>query len=130
MQEADLEVKDGYIQYSSADYRSGYDRMNALLDLEERPTAVFCSDDAIASYAVRAALDRGLRVPEDIKITGYDDTPITSLLRIPITSVNQNRSRLAEKATDLLSAMIEGKEIENGRYVVPVNLVERKSTGK
>ena len=41
MQEADLEVKDGYIQYSSADYRSGYDRMNALLDLEERPTAVF-----------------------------------------------------------------------------------------
>ena len=76
MQEADLEVKDGYIQYSSADYRSGYDRMNALLDLEERPTAVFCSDDAIASYAVRAALDRGLRVPEDISIMGFDNQRI------------------------------------------------------
>nr|WP_288556738.1 LacI family DNA-binding transcriptional regulator [uncultured Mediterraneibacter sp.] len=91
---------------------------------------IMCTTDILAVASEVAVEKYGLRVPEDIKITGYDDTPITSLLRIPITSVNQNRSRLAEKATDLLSAMIEGKEIENGRYVVPVNLVERKSTGK
>ena len=67
-----LEVCEGYLQHTSSDYRTGYDRMRSLLELKNRPSAVFCSDDAIASYAVRAAIDMGFRVPEDISIMGFD----------------------------------------------------------
>lgn len=73
MQQAGVEILSDYVQHTSTDSHSGYDKMRTLLELKNPPTAVFCSDDGIASYAVRAALDMGLRVPEDISVIGFDN---------------------------------------------------------
>ena len=73
MRKNGLELRDGSIQYTMADYHSGYESMKQLLALPKCPTAVFCSDDAIASFAIRAVLDAGLRVPEDISVMGFDN---------------------------------------------------------
>ena len=130
MQEADLEVKDGYIQYSSADYRSGYDRMNALLDLEERPTAVFCSDDAIASYAVRAALDRGLRVPDDISIMGFDNQRILpDRYRGPeITTVEQPLYTIGMDSIRLVSERLSNTDTKAPvRKTYETKIIERET---
>lgn len=114
MQEAHLEVMDGFIQYSSTDYKSGYGRMNALLDLPEPPTAVFCSDDAIASYAVRAALARGLRVPEDVSVMGFDNqTILPDRYRGPeITSVEQPLYTIGMDSIRLVSERLKAGQTE------------------
>lgn len=130
MQEAGLEVKDGYIQYSSADYSSGYERMNALLDLEERPTAVFCSDDAIASYAVRAALDRGLRVPEDISVMGFDNqTILPDRYKGPgITSVEQPLFNIGMDSIKLVSDRLSNGELEEPvRKMYDTRIIEKET---
>ena len=130
MQESDLEVKEGYIQYSSADYRSGYERMNALLDLEERPTAVFCSDDAIASYAVRAALDRGLRVPEDISIMGFDNQSILpDRYRGPeITTVEQPLYTIGMDSIRLVSERLSNNDAKMPvRKTYETKIIERET---
>ena len=73
MHKHSLTIEDGYIQYTTTDYKSGYDMMRNLMNAEHRPTAVFCSDDAIASYAIRAAQDMGLTVPADVSVMGFDN---------------------------------------------------------
>lgn len=114
MQEAKLEVKDDYIQYSSSDYRSGFEKMNKLLDLEDRPTAVFCSDDALASYAVRAVINRGLRVPEDVSIMGFDNQSILPdhYIGPKITSVEQPLYQIGMDSIELVNKRLNNKEIK------------------
>lgn len=77
MHKNNLNIADGFIQYTAANYQSGYDKMKCLMQLEtKRPTAVFCADDAIASKAVMAAIDLGLKVPEDVSIMGFDNQSV------------------------------------------------------
>ncbi len=130
MQDAGLEVKEGYIQYSSANYSSGYDRMNALLELDERPTAVFCSDDAIASYAVRAVLDRGLRVPEDISVMGFDNqTILPDRYRGPeITSVDQPLFNIGMDSIRLVSERLSNSEVKAPvRKMYETKIIEKET---
>lgn len=109
MQEHGLEIRDSCIQRTSSDYASGYDCMRRLLALPERPTAVFCSDDAIASYAIRAALDCGLRVPQDVSVVGFDhQTVLPDRYRGPeITSVEQPLYDIGVDSVTLLSSILD-----------------------
>ena len=83
--------------------------MRRLLALPERPTAVFCSDDAIASYAIRAALDCGLRVPQDVSVVGFDhQTVLPGRYRGPeITSVEQPLYDIGVDSVTLLSSILD-----------------------
>lgn len=133
MQSAQMEVKEGYIQYTSEDYKSGYQKMNSLLELPDPPSAVFCSDDAIASYAIRAALERGLRVPEDVSVMGFDNqTILPDHYKGPdITSVEQPLYQIGIDSIRLLSEHLNGAgDTEAVRKVYETRIVEKESVCK
>lgn len=133
MQKAGLEVKNQYVQCTSTDYRSGYDCMSALLNLEQPPTAVFCSDDAIASFAIRAILDRGLRIPEDISIMGFDNqTILPDHYRGPeITSVSQPLYNIGMDSVRILSERLNSsEEMEPVRIMYQTEIVEKETVGE
>lgn len=88
---------------------------------------IFASNDIIAANCLSMALRLGYRVPEDIKIVGYDDVNISSLLYPPLSTIHQDIRRLAELAIDSLLALAAGEKVPD-RQVVPVRLVERKTT--
>ena len=130
MRDKGLEVQDGYLQQLSADYRNGYARMKSLLALKNRPTAVFCSDDAIASYAVRAALDAGLRVPEDISIMGFDfQTNLPERYRGPdLTTVKQPLYQIGFDSITLLAGQLKkGRFDQPERKVYDTQIVEQET---
>ena len=107
-----LKISDGYIQYTTADYRSGYERMKYLLSIgNERPTAVSCCDDAIDSYAVRAraAFDMGFNVPDDISIIGFDNQSILpdNYKGPGITTVEQPFYDIGKDSIRILTAILE-----------------------
>ncbi|HEY3164246.1 MAG TPA: LacI family DNA-binding transcriptional regulator [Candidatus Limnocylindrales bacterium] len=84
-------VRDGYLQYVSNDPAGGSQALAALLDLAERPTAVVASTDVIAMGVLFEANARGLTVPDDLSVTGFDDIPLAAFsiptlttLRMPI----------------------------------------------
>jgi LacI family transcriptional regulator len=113
-----IEIQQDYIQYTTTNYSSGYEKMEKLISLgERRPTAIFCSDDAIASYAIRAAQDLKLRVPEDISVMGFDNQKILpDLYRGPaITTVAQPLYQIGldsiRMLTELLESKLKGKKI-------------------
>lgn len=100
-------VEPGYF-----DFESGKRATATFLRLEHPPTAIVASNDDMAAGALFEAHEQGLKVPQDIAIVGFDDTPLASHLWPPLTTVRQPISRLAETATNLLIERVAGNALE------------------
>ncbi len=109
---------------------SGYQAMSALLELDPLPDAVFAANDQMAGDALHAIYERGLRVPGDIAIAGFDDIPLASYVTPPLTTVHQPTYELGFQAAQAALNMVkEEKAIESKRVVLPTRLVVRQSCG-
>lgn len=97
--------------------RSGTDLAGYLLDRPDPPTAVFCANDALALGFVEAAHARGLRVPEDVAVVGFDDVEAAALATPPLTTVRVYKEQLGEVALGLLAEQVAG---EGARGPAPV----------
>lgn len=89
-------------------------------------TAVFAVSDAYAIDLIQFLREQGIRVPEDISVVGFDDTPICQMVSPPLTSVRQDLALRAEIAVEKLRQLREKKTTETS-IVLPVTLVERGS---
>lgn len=88
---------------------------------------IFTSNDILATYCISTALSLGYRIPEDIRIIGYDDILVSALIYPSLSTIRQNYQKLAETAVETLIAVIEGKKVPP-KQIIPVELIERKST--
>lgn len=102
--------------------------MNRLLDVEQPPTAVCCYNDMTALGVMHAIHARGLRVPEDISVTGFDDLFFAPYTQPPLTTVRQPVHRMGQLATENLVKLISGEE-SVAHIKVDAELVIRQSTG-
>ena len=106
---------------------SGYKNANMLLDKGFSFTGVVCGNDLIAFGVIKALKERGLRVPEDISIIGYDDIYLSSLFDPSLTTIRQPIYDMGSHAVDVLIRLIKGENvIEKVKYFGP-ELVERDS---
>jgi DNA-binding LacI/PurR family transcriptional regulator len=99
-----------------------------LLNLPQRPTAIFAGNDLMALGAIQAAWEAGLRVPEDLAIVGFDDIPLASAFVPPLTTVAQPLTDMGRVAVDMLVRRIEGKPARR-RVILPCTLRVRQSCG-
>lgn len=106
----------------------GYTGAMKLLDLAEPPTAIFASNDVMAMGAMDAVRSRGLRIPDDISILGYDDIPQAELVRPALTTVRQPLEHMGRVATQMLLDMLKKPELHPNRIELPTELVVRSST--
>jgi LacI family transcriptional regulator len=98
--------------------------------MQPRPTAVFAANDAMAVGLLSALQEGGLRVPDDIAVTGFDDIPIARFLTPPLTTVRLAIAELGDLAVQrLLLAMARGEDRERQHEVLPTTLVVRGSCG-
>lgn len=89
-------------------------------------TAVFCFNDMVAVGALLACQERGIAVPGDLSLVGFDDIDLARYMTPPLTTVQQPRVRLGNMATQLLLDLLAGRPVQN--HVLPPNLIERAST--
>ena len=107
-QEYGIEIPDEYVlEAPYRDTRSAYERTLELLDLPERPTCIMYPDDFAAFGGIRAISERGLRIPEDISIAGYDGLRIGRHVTPRLTTLRQDTERIGRTAADRLVDMIE-----------------------
>lgn len=106
--------------------QGGYKAAGALLDLKPRPTAVFCANDQSAIGLMAALQNKGIKIPEDISIIGFDDIPSAQLTAPALTSVRINVRQLGIKAVERLMDMSTNKSPQH--CVLPVELVVRQTT--
>jgi LacI family transcriptional regulator len=107
---------------------SGHSAAGRLLDLADPPTAIFASNDNMAVGTLRAARERGLSVPEDLSVVGFDDAELASIVTPALTTVRQPLAELGRTAVSLLMRMIERQRVEALRVELATRLVVRDST--
>ena len=108
------------------DRPTGADAGAALLDRADRPTAVFCANDALALGLLDAARERGLDVPSDLAVVGFDDVEGAALASPPLTTVRVLKESLGEVALGLLAESVEGPV--SPLTLSPTELVVRASS--
>lgn len=106
----------------------GYTALQRLLDLSPRPSAVFCYRDLLAYGVVRAALDRGMHVPTDLAVVGFDDEPSSAYQPTPLTTVHADFQAKGRIAAETLMALLSGKGISPIQHMLPATLIVRASS--
>lgn len=118
------------IIHGSSSIQGGYEAMQGVLNSGcPRFDAVVSSGDVIAIGAIRALNEHGLRVPEDVAVTGFDDIAMSSLFNPPLTTVRQPKYLMGSRSTEKLLDLIAGKQPVQRREVLDYELVIRKSSG-
>ncbi|MEJ8631706.1 substrate-binding domain-containing protein [Sphingomonas sp. I4] len=110
------------------DPESGAQAGRALLTLSERPSAILCSSDDMAAGLIGAAHRMGLRLPDDLAVTGFDDTAIAARLWPPLTVVRQPVGDMAFRAVEQVLASLRSQAVED--RVLDFELVARESVGR
>ncbi len=116
-------VTDGYGR------EDGAAGMARLLDREDRPDAVFAYNDLIAIGAMRTVTERGLRIPDDIAVVGFDDIEESRYTTTTLTTIAPDKEAIARLAVDSLVAQLAGEPVAEPRRPRPgYRLVVREST--
>jgi len=100
-----------------------------LLDLHEPPTAIFAFNDNLAIGVLQAARERGVRVPEELSVVGFDDVEAAEIVTPALTTVRQPLAEMGRMAVSLLERLIEGQRIEALHVELRTQLVVRQSSG-
>lgn len=133
MQAAGVEVPDAHVAQGLFTYRSGLSAANQLLQLPERPTAIFSSNDDMAAAAVSVAHGLGLHVPDDLTVTGFDDTPVAVTIWPALTTIHQPVTAMGRSAVRLVLEQINHHRQDdqpgpNKHQVMKYTLVKRQSS--
>lgn len=107
---------------------SGYEPMNRLLDLPEPPSALFVGSDVVALGALDAIHNRGLRIPDDLSVIGFDDVLLGRYLRPPLTTIHLPAYELGREAGIMILRIMSGEPLPSRKVLLPTQLIIRNST--
>lgn len=130
MDEAGLPVLEGYEQCGDYLLRTGQTLCATLCDLPQPPTAIFCANDEMAFGAIHELHRRGLDVPGDVSVVGFDDIYLSEAMFPPLTTVSQPRAAIGREAMSLLLDVIAGGQPAPEPVVLPTTLRIRGTTGR
>ena len=116
-----------YVFEGKIDYASGIDAAERLLASKVPATAVVAAADILAIGAMKGFYERGVRVPDDISVMGFDDLEISQYLTPGLSTIHQEISQKGEKAVELLINNIKEPNLTKQEQILPVKLVERGS---
>jgi LacI family transcriptional regulator len=106
----------------------GYDGAKKFLELANPPTAIFAANDTMAMAAMDAVRERGLRVPDDISVIGFDDIPQASLIRPALTTIRQPLEQMGRIASQMTLEQIQNPGAGARQIELPTELMTRGST--
>jgi len=115
---------------SSTTFEAGYEATRRLIRKGKPPTAIVCPDDVTAIGALSALRELGLRVPEEVSVTGFDDVALASARHFNLTTVRQERLAIGQTCLRLVHRRAQDSSVDPSRVILPPTLVVRGSTGK
>jgi DNA-binding LacI/PurR family transcriptional regulator len=128
MAKYNLDIPKGYIQEGFFLRTPARSAAKNLLNLSDRPTAIFAASDVMALEVVDEAKSEGTRIPWDISLVGFDDNPIAGYSQVRLTTVAQPIAEMGRLALEKLNLLTLGKEKTPVKVVLPAKLIKREST--
>jgi LacI family transcriptional regulator len=108
--------------------KDAYSETQALLDMPSPPTTIWTVNDLLAIGALRAIHERGLRVPDDVAVAGFDDIDLSQQLYPPLTTVHMPALEMGRRAAEFLFERMESPDLDPMQELMPTHLVVREST--
>jgi LacI family transcriptional regulator len=130
MNAAGLKIPTGYVRTGDFLSPTGYRETQILLDQPRPPTAIFVGADQMALGAYEALYERGLRVPDDVSIVGFDDLEEARWGIPPLTTVRQPLAEMGRMAVSLLVRLLDGQRLEALHIELKTRLIVRSSTAR
>jgi LacI family transcriptional regulator len=124
---AGVAVDEELIQVGEYSYQPAIGCTNNLLSLSNPPTAIFAANDRSAKGVYQAAADRGLRIPDDLSVVGFDNSLDASLANPELTTVDQFVAEMGYLAIEMVMKLINGETLENDLHKIQTQLVVRDS---
>lgn len=128
MAQSGLKLNDRLIVYGDYTLLCGETATETLLLRKDRPTAIFCFSDEIALGCMYTLREHGFHVPNDISVIGFDNIPFARYFAPPLTTIAQPAQEIGTVCATLLLDLIDGKQPETLRHVLPHELLIREST--
>lgn len=130
LQEANIRIDEDLIIPCSMERQGGKDGLQKLMQLDERPDAIFCINDPVAIGVCQQMRVFGLKVPDDIAVIGFSNNEISSIIQPMLTTVDQSVEKMGKRAGELLIEQIGSKSDEvtaNKIEIMETNLIIRDS---
>ena len=109
--------------------RVGLNAAFQFCNMKVRPTAIFSMNDEMAIGAMQTLKNQGIRIPEDMSVTGFDDIAYAKYSDPSLTTISQPAEEMGKMAMDMLLKVIEGEPLSQRECVLPTEFIIRKSTG-
>lgn len=125
MAEANLEVNDNWILEGNFECDTAVLAADKIIAMDKMPTAVFCFNDTMALGLMSRLQQKGVRVPNDISVIGYDNIELAEYFSPPLTTIHQPKRRVGKNAFEILLERIKDKEHERRIFEMHPEIVER-----
>lgn len=128
LNEANIEVSPKRMIYGNYGFKSGYDCVGKFLEDDQAPTAIFAISDMQAIGIMKALKNKGIRVPEDISVIGFDNIDFSRIYDPGLTTVSQPAYKIGSRAMSLLISHIKEEDDKPQHILLKHNLIVREST--
>lgn len=117
-----------FVQSIDPTLEEAYSCVSTLLSMPDRPSALFCTNDTIAVGAMKAAIRTGLKLPEDLAVIGYDDSPISKMIEPELSSVRIDTESMGIWAVKTLIALMREEQLDHTALIASTKLIVRRTT--
>ncbi|KGX83222.1 catabolite control protein A [Pontibacillus marinus] len=128
LQEKGKSYTDKYIVRGDYTYDSGIEALDQLMAIDKKPTGIFVASDEMALGVIHGAQDRGMKVPEDIEVFGFDNTRLATMVRPTLSTVVQPMYDIGAVSMRLLTKYMNNEEVAEQNVILPHRNIERNST--
>lgn len=126
--EAGLNVDEDLVHFDSLKVKSGYEAADKFIDSKKKFDGIICASDEIAMGAINRLREKGINVPTDVSVIGFNNNYAASIFYPKITTISQPSYDMGSVAMRMLIKLLAKKELEQGQFVLDYQLIERDST--
>ena len=130
LKQANIEYDETLLAEGDFTMWSGINAASYFCSLKKRPTAICCMSDEMAFGVMQTLKANGIRVPEDISVSGFDDIPYAKHLDPALTTISQPWEEMGKVAVDTLLHIVEEETLTQSEFILPYEFIIRKSTAK
>src|SRR5690625_1515942 len=128
LNESGVTIKEDFIVNGDYSYQSGIEGIDQLLELDEKPAAIFVASDEMALGAIHGLQDKGYKITDDIEIFVFDNTRLATMVRPTLSTIVQPMYDIGAVAMRLLTKYMNKEEVTEKKVVLPHRVIERNST--
>ncbi|ARK31224.1 LacI family DNA-binding transcriptional regulator [Halalkalibacter krulwichiae] len=127
LEQFNLLLKESWIFRDAYSIECGKDIVKQIVEMTDRPSAIFTGSDEVAAGIVKEAKSKGIKIPDELAVIGFDDQPIAELMEPPLTTIRQPTRLMGEKTMDVMMSLLMNQYYQQQVFELPIEVISRET---